>query len=243
VAAGLVAEQVGGLLLLAPAGLLAASALLEGTRRTALHAATAALTVVAVGLAAADPGWLSWTLAGSGVLALAAALSADRRPLAPLGALLLTASSWVRLAQADVDAPEPYVLPLAALALLLGHLRARRDAGVGSRAAYGPGLALLLGPSVLAALAEDGLARPLLVGTAGLAVLLVGARLRLQAPLVAGGGALAVVALDLLAPYAAAVPRWTALAAAGTLLVVVGATFEQRRRELADLRDRVAALR
>jgi hypothetical protein len=54
---------------------------------------------------------------------------------------------------------------------------------------------------------------------------------------------LAVVALDLLAPYASAVPRWAALAAAGTLLVVVGATFEQRRREVADVRARVAALR
>jgi hypothetical protein len=201
------------------------------------------LGAVAVALAAGDPGWLSWTLAGTGVLAFAAALQADRRALAPAGALLLTASSWVRLLDAGVGAPEPYVLPLAALALVLGHLRLRRDDAVRSQAAYGPGLALLLGPSVLAALGEDGLARPLLVGALALGVLLVGARARLQAPLVAGGTALALLALDLLAPYAAAVPRWTALGAAGTLLVVVGATFEQRRRELAGLRERVAALR
>jgi hypothetical protein len=38
------------------------------------------------------------------------------------------------------------------------------------------------------------------------------------------------------------VPRWSALAAAGTLLVVVGATFEERRRDAARLRDRYAAL-
>ncbi|HWG94689.1 MAG TPA: hypothetical protein VNU66_10740 [Mycobacteriales bacterium] len=236
-------ERLGGLLLLAPAALLLAGTALRGAVRDAVHAVAAVLVGTAVLLATGDAGWLSWTLVGGGVLALAASLSADRRVLAPVGALLLAASSWVRLADAGVGAPEPYVLPVAALALVLGHLRLRRDAAVRSQAAYGPGLALLLGPSALAALGEDGLARPLLLGAAALGVLLVGARTRLQAPLVAGGAALAVVALDLLAPYAAAVPRWTALAAAGTLLVVVGATFEQRRRELAGLRERVAALR
>ena len=51
-----------------------------------------------------------------------------------------------------------------------------------------------------------------------------------------------MVALDLLGPYAAALPRWLSLGGAGTLLLVVGATYEQRRRDLARLREGFDAL-
>jgi hypothetical protein len=65
---------------------------------------------------------------------------------------------------------------------------------------------------------------------------------RLQAPLAIGGAVLAADAVLLLAPYAAALPRWLVLGAAGTLLVAVGATYERRRRDLASLRARYDAL-
>lgn len=236
-------EQVGGLLLVVPAALVALGRLVDPGRRAGAEAATAVLTAVAVVLAVGDVGWLSWTLAAAGLLALVVALGPHRRLLAPVGGLLLTASSWVRLAEAGVDAPEPYVLPLAVLALGLGHLRFTRDPAASSQAAYGTGLGLLLLPGLAAALTGSGLARPLLLGALALGVLLVGVEVRLQAPLLFGGGTLAVLALDLLAPYASAVPRWTALAAAGTLLVVVGATFEQRRSEMGALRTRYSGLR
>jgi len=241
-AGGLHTDQVGALLLLAPAVLLALAAVLRGPRRPAAEATAAALAVVAVGLAADDAGWLSIVLAASGLLALAGALRADRRLLAPAGALLLSASSWVRLADAGVHAPEAYVLPLGLVALLLGHLRRRRVPGTGSFAAYGPGLATCLLPSLLAALDGDGLARPLLLGLAALAVLLAGVLARLRAPLVLGGTVLALVAVRLLAPYAAALPRWMPLALAGALLVGLGATYEQRRCDLGRLRSRYGAL-
>jgi hypothetical protein len=95
----------------------------------------------------------------------------------------------------------------------------------------------VLVPSLLAGLDGDELTRPLLVGLAALGVLLVGARTRLQAPLAVGAGVLVVDALDLLGPYAAALPRWVSLGGAGILLLVVGATYEQRRRDLARLRE------
>ena len=84
--------------------------------------------------------------------------------------------------------------------------------------------------------------RPLLVGLASLIVLLVGARTRLQAPLVLGGAVLAVDALRLLGPYAAALPRWLPLALAGALLVGVGTTYENRRRDVSRLRERYDAM-
>ena len=73
-------------------------------------------------------------------------------------------------------------------------------------------------------------------------MLLLGATTRLQAPLAVGAAVLVVVALDLLGPYAAALPRWLSLGAAGALLLVVGATYEQRRRDVDRLRERWTAL-
>jgi hypothetical protein len=60
----------------------------------------------------------------------------------------------------------------------------------GSWLAYGPGLALALLPSLVLAVDGHGLARPLLLSGGALAVLLAGARARLQAPLVLGAGTL-----------------------------------------------------
>ena len=54
--------------------------------------------------------------------------------------VLLTASSWVRLALADVDAPEAYTVPAGVALLVLGALRRRRDPAYGSWQAYGSGL-------------------------------------------------------------------------------------------------------
>ncbi len=97
-------------------------------------------------------------------------------------------------------------------------------------------------PSLLASLGGTDLTRPLLLGLAALAVLLVGARTGLRAPLAVGGTVLLVDALDLLGPYAAALPRWLSLGGAGALLLVVGATYEQRRRDVGRLRERYDAL-
>lgn len=241
-AAGLAQDQVGGLLLLPLAALLAGAPVLDRARRDAVEVVAVLTVVAAAGLATVDAGWLSWVLAGTGLLALATGLRPDRRAVAVAGGLLLSASSWVRLADAEVTAPEPYVLPVAALALLLGHLRRRTETSTRSWSAYGPGLLLLLVPSLLASFDDATLVRPLLLGLASLVVLLLGAAGRLQAPLLVGGAVLATDALQLLAPYAAALPRWLPLAAAGALLVALGATYEQRRRDVRGLRGRYDAL-
>jgi hypothetical protein len=238
----LATDQVGGLLLLAPAVLVALTFALVGVRRLAVEVAAAILATTAVVLTTDDAGWLSWSLALAGLIALADALHPDRRMVAAAGGLLLSASSWVRLADAGVVAPEPYVVPLGLVALALGWLRVRQVPATRSLAAYGPGLTLLLVPSLLASLDDETLTRPLLLGAAALVVLLLGAQQRLQAPLVIGGAVLAVDALQLLAPYAAALPRWLTLGAAGLLLVTVGATYEQRRRDVTRLRQRFDAL-
>jgi hypothetical protein len=143
----------------------------------------------------------------------------------------------VRLADADVHAPEPYAVPLALAALLFGFLRRRQSPGTSSFEAFGAGLSLVLVPSLLKAFTDQDPTRSLLLLVVAGAVVLVGAKERLQAPLVIGAAVVVLDGLHLLAPYASALPRWTLLAAAGTLLVALGATYEQRLRDVTRLRQ------
>ena len=231
---GLRTEQVGVLLLGVPAACVALSYVL---RREHLEGAAAVLGLTAVVLTATDDVLLTWSLALTGLIALAVAVRPDRRPVGLAGGLLLSASSWVRLAAADVHAPEPYVVPLAVTALVLGWLR-RRSAGCSSYEAYGAGLSLALVPSLLRSFGDVTATRGLLLLVVCVGVVLLGVQERLQAPLVIGGGVLVADGLHLLAPYASALPRWSLLATAGALLVVVGATYEQRLRDVSRMRER-----
>ena len=102
--------------------------------------------------------------------------------LAPAGGLLLAASSWVRLAEAGVS---PRAVRPAARR---GRARPRAPAPAGrpdtsSFAAYGPGLSALLLPSLWPACAGGPLPARCSPALSVLVVLLVGARGRLQAPL------------------------------------------------------------
>lgn len=228
--AGFAAVVVGGLLAVA-----ATWRLRHRTDRVAVESAGGAAALVGLVAAATgfDPGWTAHALVAGGVAAAAVAVRRDRRPAAGwVSGLLLASASWVRLADADVTAPEAYTVPPALALLALGVWRRRREPTTSSWAAFGPGLALGLFPALLGALGDRGVARSLLLGVITLLVTLVGARARLQAPLLIGGLVLAIDALAQLAPYAAAVPRWVSVGAAGLLLLAVGTTYEDRLRDL-----------
>jgi len=235
-------EQVGAWLLAAAAAPLGLTFLLRGLHRYGAEAAAALLATTAVLLATPDAGWLSWTLAGAGLLALADAVHRDRRGVAVLGGLLLTGSSWVRLVDAEVTAPEPYVAPVAAIALGLGFLRRRTHPGLDTLSAFGPGLAFALVPSLLRSFADETPTRGVLLLMVCVLLVLLGAQTRTRAGLVVGGALAVVDGLHLLAPYAAALPRWLPLALLGLLLVVLGATYEKRLQDLRALRERYERL-
>ncbi|MFD7329525.1 SCO7613 C-terminal domain-containing membrane protein [Streptomyces sp. NPDC059872] len=187
-------------------------------------------------------------LALSGVIAAGTAVRTERRRVAGYAATaLFVLATWVRLASSDVSAPEAYTLAVTLPALAVGLLRRRRDPEASSWTAYGPGLAATLLPSLLAAWGDPDWPRPLLLGLAALALTLAGARLRLQAPLVLGGAALALDTLHELAPYVAQMvgllPRWLPPALAGLLLLAVGATYEQRLRDARRLRGTLGRMR
>ncbi|SFL11413.1 SCO7613 C-terminal domain-containing membrane protein [Streptomyces pini] len=206
-----------------------------------------AVAAAAVVLTVAEPVALSLALALCGVAAGGVALRAERRPVAAYaGGALLVLAWWVRLGSWEVTSPEAYTLPVTVPVLAIGHLHRIRPE-VSSWAAYGPGLATTLVPSLAAVWVDAHWPRPLLLGAAALALTVLGARSRLKAPLLMGGGTAALVAVHELAPHvvqvAGLLPRWVPPAAAGVLLLLVGATYERRLREARRLRRAVGRMR
>ncbi|MGW2173867.1 SCO7613 C-terminal domain-containing membrane protein [Streptomyces sp. NPDC001705] len=236
------------LVVVVPAVAALVAARLGGGSRTTVpvEGAGAAAGVLALALAATDLPTLALVLALCGVVAAGTALRADRRPAGHAAAALFLLATWVRLAAWDVTTPEAYTLPVTVPALVVGLLRRRREPAVSSWTAYGAALAVTLVPSLLATWGDPHWTRPLLLGAACLAVTLAGARNRLQAPLLLGGGTLALVALHELAPYIAqavdALPRWVPPALAGVVLLVLGATYEQRLRDARRVREALGRL-
>ncbi|WP_406461790.1 hypothetical protein OH768_42225 [Streptomyces sp. NBC_01622] len=235
-------QHIALLVLLVPvtAALLAARITDPATTK-AVEITGAAAALVAIDLATAELPVLALVLALCGVIVAGTAIRPERRSLGYVAAALFVLASWVRLSTWNVTNPEAYTLPVTVPALFVGALRRRRDPSATSWTAYGPGLTVTLAPSLLAAWTDPHWTRPLLLGTAALAVTLLGARHRLQAPLVLGGSTLALDALHELAPYlvqvVGALPRWAPPALAGLLLLALGATYEQRIRDARRVRE------
>ncbi|MFE7172851.1 SCO7613 C-terminal domain-containing membrane protein, partial [Streptomyces sp. NPDC057616] len=197
--------------------------------------------LLAVCLAITDLPMLALVLALCGVIAAGTAVRPDRRFAGYVAAVLFVLASWVRLFSWEVGTVEAYTLPVTVPALCVGAWRRHRDPQVPSWTAYGPGLAATLLPSLVAAWHDPHWARPLLLGAAALLLTLLGARHRLRAPLVLGGSVLVLDTLHELAPYlvqmTGALPRWVPPALAGLLLLALGATYEQRIRDVRRVRE------
>lgn len=197
--------------------------------------------IVALLLTAGHPWHLGLVLALGG--AVLGALALRHRVLAVAAVVAELAASWAWLAAAEIRTPEAYTLPAALLTLAAGAAALR---GRSSWVALAPGLTAALLPSLVMTFVSDGVVRRLLLGAAALVVVLAGGATRRQAPFALGAGVLTVVALRELGPVVAdawgAVPSWVPLSLGGVLLVVVGATYEQRRRDARRLRDAVVRM-
>ncbi|MEO3771961.1 hypothetical protein [Micromonospora sp. B9E7] len=152
--------------------------------------------------------------------------------------------AWVLLAAGGVTVLEAYTLPAAGLALGAGLLALRTRPGLTSWPALGPGLVAALSPSLVSVLTgpDPQPWRRLLLGAAALGAVLAGATRRWQAPVLLGGGVLALLALHELARGWDLLPRWIYLGVGGLALVGLAATYERRRRDLARLRAAVGRL-
>jgi hypothetical protein len=201
----------------------------------------AVAALAATSLSSAIP--LAAVLAAGGLAALAYALLPERGLASVAGVLGCSAATWVLSADAGITVVEAYSLPLAALAAVVGAVRLVREPGAPSWATAGPALAAALLPSALATIDDPSLLRPLLVLGAGAVVVTVGVLVRWQAPLVTGTAALLVVAFSQLAPYAIGMPRYLSLGTVGLVLLLLGARYEQRRRDARHTVEWVLALR
>ncbi|MFE3204598.1 SCO7613 C-terminal domain-containing membrane protein [Embleya sp. NPDC059237] len=210
-------------------------------------AAAAAVCAAGAATLSVAPELIWLVLAGAGLTASTTPAGPLRGPARVASVPLLFVAYWVRLALFDVPHPEAYTVPLG-LALLVEGLRRRRaNPDTTSWAAYGAPLAVLLLPSLPLAVGQGEPIRPSLLGIAAIGTLLVGARFRLRAPLFLGAGVPAIIGPVHLVPHLApvydAVPRWAILGTAGLLLIVVGAGYERRVRDLKRLRRAVGRLR
>ena len=205
----------------------------------------AAVAAAAPGLRAS--GHASVVLTVTGTLCLCVALRPGRRFLLWPGLAQGEAALCAWLVSAGVHAPEPYTVPAAAVLLAAGWRRSRRSPRLSSWACYGPGLALLLLPSLVAVWLLPGWARPLMLGLAAAGITLTGARARLLALLLLGAAAVVLDAGHEFAPavqqLAGMLPRWVPIAVIGLVLLAVGATYEACLRDLGRLRTALGRMR
>ena len=182
------------------------------------------------------------TVAGA-LVTLSSLVHPTRRGLAWPGGLLLAAATWVRLFDLGVTAPEAYTLPTALVLIAVGLHRIWRDPSTSTDTLL-PGLSLATIPSLLWVIAVDPVSpRAVLLGAACLALLLAGSRLGWSTPLVVGAVVGGLLVLREVAPYAEATPRWVLIGLAGTLLTVVGVTWERRVVELREATAYLGRLR
>jgi hypothetical protein len=223
-------------------GVLAAPVARRTLSRVTLESTAVVLALAAVGGVTDErTAAMVLTIVGS-ACCLVSVLNRDRAALGWVGAGVLGIATVLRVA-VDVQAPELYTLPAAALLLGAGVWRLRTDEEANSFLVLGKGLTLALVPSLLLALDEPVSLRGALVGAAGVLALAVGVRQRLGAPFVVGALTTAILALRHLLPYADAVPRWISLGGVGLVLLLVGITWESRRRDAETAGRYLTALR
>ncbi|MDT9595364.1 hypothetical protein RDV89_19915 [Nocardioides zeae] len=216
--------------------------------RPALRVAAVAAAALLTGLVVDSPDAATWLAVHLTVVGVAAGVTAllraeDRRPHGAASAGLLLAASWVRLADVGVSTPEAYTLPAALVLLAVGVTALLRDPARATAPALAGGLLLALAPTTLLALDDPATLRGLLVALDALLLVLAGAGLRWNAPLVAGAVVGALLLVRTLAPYSALLPPYVVILGAGALLVAVGVTWESRLRSLTRGRAYLARLR
>ncbi|HWJ96689.1 MAG TPA: hypothetical protein VNQ33_00935, partial [Acidimicrobiales bacterium] len=184
----------------------------------------------------ADPNAASVALA-AGVIGFGLqALRPGRLAAGAAAAVELLALVWLQLDQAGVVTVEAYTLPLAAVLLAAGLVGARlhraEDGEPASWVTCGPALVVAFAPTVWLSFVEPGSLRPLVGLVAGALVLVGGAVWGKRALVDVGAAAVIALGLQQIAPVVGEVPNWATIGATGILLLAVGATFEQRRRDV-----------
>jgi hypothetical protein len=162
-----------------------------------------------------------------------------------VGTSLAGIAGGVTLNLHNVTTPEAHVATPAALMLALGAATLYRNRQASSVVLV-PGLALALLPTFALAMNDDH-GRQAVALVAATVVICLGAELRLATPLAVGAGMIGLLSLRVVGPQLAQMPHWIAWAAAGTILLTLGATWEARLEDVRRIRGallpRIIALR
>ncbi|MBX6356791.1 MAG: permease, partial [Micromonosporaceae bacterium] len=234
------------------AALLVMTATLPRLRRPEAYQETAtvewsgyAAALLALALAVDSPLHVAALLAAWGaVLGLAATRpnrgASERRALFWTTVACEIGAWWLLMRHSEVVLIEAYTVPFAVLALAIGVLEARRRPDLSSWAAYGPALVAAFLPTLTIVLfSSAGAPRHvgLLLGAVG--VLIAGSVRRQQAPVMVGAVVTAITALRLLTEYG----PWLILIPVGLTLLLLGANYEKRRRDIQRLRATLTSFR
>jgi hypothetical protein len=186
------------------------------------------------------------------VLSIAAAVGAALRSRIGWALVVAGSTAAALLALASVLAVgitpiELVSVPPALVGVVYGSVRLARTPALRSWRALGPWLALLTLPSLLHDFGESDLWRVVALGVVGIALIVAGAVLKLQAPLVLGSSVVVAHAVAQLWPWIregyTAVPWWLWLGIGGALLIFLAATYERRVRQLKSAFVAVSSLR
>jgi hypothetical protein len=156
----------------------------------------------------------------------------------------------VAVISASRDALDPVEWAAAAVAaplLIAGSVRLARDRDARSWPSLAPGIVALLVPSLVASFSEQPLWRLVGLGVACVVVIVIGALVRLQAPLILGAVIVLVHAARTFAPQIIAVYQltqwWVWAVIGGAIVLFIGVTFEKRLRDLRSAGARFSQLR
>ena len=151
------------------------------------------------------------------------------------------------LALDRLDPVEFASVPLALALIAGGVLTMARKPEARSWPNLGPGIVVLLLPSIVATYGEDDLWRLVAVGVVGVATVLIGALRRLQAPLILGTVFVLAHAIHTFSPQIRALyeftPWWIWLIVGGLIVVVVAIRIERSIRDLKSFAGRIGSLR
>jgi hypothetical protein len=183
-------------------------------------------TFAGLGLAAHDAAAFADAVMIISGIGLAASVVHGRIDGVVLATLTMTSGIWLRLAEADVTASEPYLAPVALL--LVGAGVRARSMGTSSWIAYGPVVTVFGGAALAERMTGGAGWHAVAAGAVGVLAVAAGGYRKLAAPLFLGTGLLVVlVGYETLA-ITAALPTWSWLALGGTALLAAGVAMERK---------------
>jgi len=235
-AAGFAAAPVAGLAgldgslagaALAVAGFVITGLCLVSPRQFEIPLATAAgvMTLLGLGLTAAQPAMFAFALivAGCSVMFVAAALR--DLLIGSIGYGVAALGLALELAALDVTWLEPYLVMPAIAALVIG--RHFHRAGISSWITYSPTIVLFSYVAMADRFVGGSAWHAVIAGAVGVLAIITGGYRRLVGPLMTGSAILAiVVGYESLGP-AALVPTWAWLALGGSVLLAAGVAMER----------------